>query len=83
MDNIFCYSLNNEDMLRKVTVKIGLERIDIQEEVTVEVLLNNGTMWLVMSLKFTRKQRFKLKKIERPIYVRNMNRLFNKKESIK
>jgi len=83
MDNIFCYSLNNEDMLRKVTVKIGLERIDMQEEVTVEVLLNNGTMWLVMSLKFTRKQRFKLKKIERPIYVRNMNRLFNKKESIK
>jgi len=83
MDNIFCYSLNNEDMLRKVTVKIGLERIDMQKEVTVEVLLNNGTMWLVMSLKFTRKQRFKLKKIERPIYVRNMNRLFNKKESIK
>jgi len=28
INNISCCNLNNEDMLREVTVKIGLERID-------------------------------------------------------
>lgn len=49
-------------------VKIGLERIDMQEEVTVEVLLDSGAIGLVMSLKFVRKQGFKLRKIKRLIY---------------
>jgi len=35
-----------------------------------------------MSSEFTRKQRFKLKKIKRPIYIRNINGIFNKKELI-
>ena len=69
-------------MLREVIVKIGLERIDTQEEVTVEALLDSGAMELAMSSKFTRKQGFKLKKIERPIYIRNMNGIFNKERSI-
>ena len=55
-------------MLREVTVKIGLERIDIQEGITVEALLDSGVTGLVMSSEFTRKQGFKLKKIENPIY---------------
>jgi len=38
---------------------------------------------LVISLKFVRKQRFKLKKIKRSIYVRNVNSFFNKEEHIK
>jgi len=54
MDNISCYSLNNGDMLREVTVKIGLERIDTQEGVIVEALLNCGATELVISLEFTR-----------------------------
>ena len=37
---------------------------------------------LVMSLEFTRKQNFKLKKIERPIYVRNIDGTFNKERPI-
>ena len=53
--------------LREVTVKIGLERIDTQEGITVEALLDSGAMGLVMSSEFTRKQGFKLKKLERPI----------------
>jgi len=35
--------------LREVTVKIGLERIDIQEGVMVEALLDSGVTGLVMS----------------------------------
>ena len=55
-------------MLREVTVKIDLERIDIQEGITVEVLLDSGIMRLVISSEFARKQEFKLKKMKRPIY---------------
>jgi len=63
-------------------VKIGLERIDMQEEITVEVLLDSGVTGLVMSSEFTRKQGFRLKKIERLIYVRNVDRSFNKEGPI-
>jgi len=63
-------------------VKIGLERIDMQEEITVEVLLDSGVTGLVMSSDFTRKQEFRLKKIERLIYVRNVDRSFNKEGPI-
>ena len=46
-------------------MKIGLERVDMQEEIMVEVLLDSGAMGLVMSSEFARKQGFKLKKLER------------------
>jgi len=42
-------------LLRKVTVKIGLERIDIYKRITVEVLLYNKATGLVISSKFARK----------------------------
>jgi len=68
--------------LREVTVKIGLERIDMQEGVTVEALLDSGATGLVMSLEFARKQGFKLKKLERPMNVRNVDGSLNKEGSI-
>ena len=37
---------------------------------------------LVISSEFARKQGFKLRKIKRPIYVRNVDGMFNKKEPI-
>jgi len=83
MKNTFCCDLNNEELLREVIVKIRLKRIDIQEEVTVEALLDSGVMGLVMSSEFMRKQGFKLKKIENPIYMRNVDRTFNKERLIK
>ena len=71
------------ELLREVIVKINLERINMQKEIIVKVLLDSGVTsgvtGLVMSSKFVRKQEFKLKKIERLIYVRNMNGIFNKK----
>ena len=82
MDNTSCCNLDNRDMLREVMVKIGLERIDTQEGIIVEALLDSGATGLVMSSEFARKQRFKLKKIERPIYVRNVDRTMNRKRLI-
>ena len=78
IDNTSCCNLDNGDMLREVMVKIGLERIDTQEGVTVETLLDSGITGLVMSSEFARKQGFKLNKIERSIYVRNVNGILNK-----
>ena len=69
-------------VLREMMVKIGLERINTQEGIMVEALLDSGAMGLVMSSEFARKQGFKLKKLERPMQVRNMNRSFNKEGPI-
>ena len=63
-------------------VKIGLERIDTQEGVIVEALLDSGVTGLVISLEFVKKQGFKLKKLERLVNVRNVDRLFNKEGPI-
>ena len=63
-------------------MKIGLERIDTQEGITVEALLDSGATGLVMSSEFARKQDFKLKKLERPMQVRNVEGLFNKEGPI-
>ncbi len=82
INNISQCKLDNEDMLREVTVKIGLERIDIQEGVTMETLLDSRATELVISSEFARRQGFKLKKIERSIYIRNMDRILNKEGPI-
>jgi len=68
--------------LREVTMKIGLERIDTQEGITVEVLLDSRVIGLVMSSEFARKQGFKLKKLERPMNVRNVDGSLNKEGPI-
>ena len=43
------------ELLREVTVKIGLERIYTQERITVEALLDIGAAELVMSSEFAKK----------------------------
>jgi len=47
----------------------------------VEVLLDSGVTGLVVSSEFARKNKFK-KKLEKQIYVRNVNSIFNHKELI-
>ena len=42
-------------LLREVTVKIGLERIDTQEGIIVKVLLDSGAAGLVISSEFAKK----------------------------
>ena len=65
-------------MLREVTIKIGLERLDMQEG----MLLDSGATGLVMSSEFARKKGFKLKKLERPMQVRNVDGSFNREGPI-
>jgi len=68
--------------LREVMVKIGLERINTQEGIIVEALLDSGATRLVISSEFAKKQGFKLKKLERLINMRNVDGLFNKERPI-
>ena len=63
-------------------LKIGLERIDTQEGITVEALLDSGATGIVMSSEFAGKQGFKLKKLKRPMQVRNVDGTFNKERPI-
>ena len=54
----------------------------MQEEIMVEALLDSGVTGLVMSSEFAKKQSFKLKKLERPMNVRNVDESLNKERSI-
>jgi len=48
----------------------------------VEALLDSGATGLVMSSEFARKQEFKLKKLDRLMYVRNVDGSLNKERLI-
>ena len=59
-----------EKLFREVTVKIELKQEEDKEGIVVKALLDSGMTRLVMSLEFIRKNKFRKKKLDRPIYVR-------------
>jgi len=63
--------------LREVVVKIGLKQEENGEGVVTEALLDSGATGLVMSDEFARKHKFKRTKLERPVYMRNVNGTLN------
>ena len=63
--------------LREVTMKIGLKQEEEEEVIVVDTLLDSRVIKLVMSKEFTKKHRFRRTKLERPIYVRNMDGTLN------
>ena len=64
-------------MLREVTIKIGLKQEEEEEGIVTELLLDSGATGLVMSEEFVRKHRFRRMKLERPVYVRNVDGTLN------
>ena len=66
-----------EKYLREVTVKIGLKQEEEEEEVVMEVLLDSRAIELVMSEKFTKRHKFKRTKLEKLVYVRNVDGMLN------
>jgi len=60
--------LSSDKLLKEVIVKIVLKQKDNKDGITVEMLLDSGMTWLVISSKFARKNKFKKKKLDRPIY---------------
>ena len=59
--------------LRAVWIKIGLEKIDTHEGVTVSALLDSRATGLFMDKKFVEKNGFRMEKLERPVKVMNIN----------
>ena len=66
-----------EKTLREVVVKIGLKQEGKEEGVVTEALLDSRTMGLVISEEFVRRHKFKRMKLERPVYVRNVDGMLN------
>jgi len=66
-----------EKLLREVTVKIGLKQEEEEEGIVTEALLDGGATGLVMSEEFAKKHKFKRMKLERPVYVRNVDGTLN------
>ena len=59
--------------LREVWMKIGLEKIDTHEGVTVKVLLDSGATGMFIDRKFADKHGFRMDKLEKPLIVTNVD----------
>ena len=57
-------------------VKIELKQEE-EKEIVVEVLLDSSVTVLVISKKFVRKNKFRKMKLERPIYMENIDIILN------
>ena len=66
-----------EKVLREVTVKIGLKQEEEEEGIVTEALLDSRVTGLVMSEEFVRRHKFRRTRLERLVYVRNMDDMLN------
>ena len=58
-------------------MKIGLKQKDNEDGITVKALFDSGVTELMISSDFAKMNKFKKKKLERLIYMRNVNGIFN------
>jgi len=63
--------------LREVIVKIGLKQEEEEDGVVTEALLDIRVTGLVMSEEFARRHKFKRTKLDKPVYVRNVDGTLN------
>ena len=63
-------------------MKVGLEKVDTYEEVTVDALLNSRATGLFMNKEFVEKNGFKIERLERPVKVMNVDGTHNKEGDI-
>ena len=59
--------------LRKVWMRVGLEKLESHEGIAVKALLDSGATSLFMDTTFAREKGFKMKKLKKPLLVRNVN----------
>jgi len=64
-------------MLREVWMSIGVEKLDIHEDITIRALLDTSATGMFIDKRMAARHGFKLQKLERPIMVRNVNRTNN------
>ena len=59
-------------------MKVGLEKVDTHEGVTVDALLDSGATGLFINRNFVEKNGFRMEKLERPVKVMNVDGTHNK-----
>jgi len=59
--------------LREVWMRIGLEKTDTHEGVTVKVLLDSGATGMFVDKKFAEEHGFRMDKLEKPLIVMNVD----------
>jgi len=67
----------HEGSIITVMVKIGLKQEGDEEGILVEMLLNSRATGLVISEEFSRKHKFRRTKLERVIYMKNIDGMLN------
>jgi len=68
--------------LRKVWMKVGLEKLENHEGVAVRALLDSGATGLFMDTTFAQEKGFKMEKLKKPLLVRNVDGTVNAGEAI-
>jgi len=58
-------------------MQIGIERVDNHEGVSVKALLDSRATRMFADKKFIEKNSFKLKKLDRPVKIKNVDRTGN------
>ena len=58
-------------------MKIGLKQEEEEDGVVTEALLDSRATGLVMSEEFARRHKFKRTKLDKPVYVRNVDSMLN------
>jgi len=64
-------------------VKVELKQKDDEKVIIVKALLDSRVTGLVISLEFAKKNKFRKKKLDRLIYMRNVDSTFNHEGPIK
>ena len=68
--------------LREIWMKVGIEKIDMHEGMTVKALLDSRATGMFVDRKFTEKHEFRMEKLDRPSKVINVNGTDNVEGSI-
>ena len=69
-------------LLRKVWLKVGLEKLESHKGVAVKALLDSRATGLFMDTTFAKEKGFKIERLKNPLLVRNMDRTINVRGAI-
>ena len=69
-------------MLKEMWLGIRIKRTNTHKGITIKALLDSGAIGMFMNRKTMAKHRFRLQRLERPVRVKNVNRIYNSGEAI-
>jgi len=63
-------------------MKVGLEKLESHDGITVKALLDSGATDLFMDTTFAREKGFKIERVKKPLIVKNIDGTINVEEAI-